>query len=81
VELRDEIALLAAERGGTMLDIVTDAVHRLSRDQWWDSVHYAPEGMTADECEAYGRGPISSTVPRPTVSAQRRRGPSGTRST
>ncbi len=53
LELRDEIARLAAARGSTMLDIVTDAVHRLSRDQWWDSVHDAIDAMTADEAEAY----------------------------
>lgn len=54
MELRDEIARLAAERGSTMLDIVTDAVHQLSRDQWWDSVHDAIDAMTADEAESYG---------------------------
>jgi hypothetical protein len=53
VELRDEIARLAAARGSTMLEIVTDAVHRLSRDQWWESVHDAIDAMTADEAEAY----------------------------
>lgn len=53
VELRDEIAHLAAARGSTMLDIVSDAVHRLSRDQWWDNVHEAIDAMTADEAEDY----------------------------
>ena len=53
VELRDEIARLAAARGSTMLDIVIDAVHRLSQDQWWDNVHDAIEAMTADEAEDY----------------------------
>lgn len=36
-----------------MLDIVSDAVHRLSRDQWWDNVHEAIDAMTADEAEDY----------------------------
>ena len=53
VGLRDEIARLAAARGGTMLDVVTDAVHRLARDQWWDNVHDAIDAMTADEAEDY----------------------------
>ena len=53
VELRDEIARLAAARGSTMLDIVIDAVDRLSQDQWWDNVHDAIEAMTADEAEDY----------------------------
>jgi predicted transcriptional regulator len=53
VQLRDEIARLAEARGTTMLDIVTDAVHRLSRDQWWDSVHDAIDAMTADQIGSY----------------------------
>ena len=53
VQLRDEIARLAEERGSTMLDIVTDAVHRLSRDQWWDSVHDAIDAMTPDEVRSH----------------------------
>lgn len=53
VQLRDEIARLAEARGSTMLDIVTDAVHRLSRDQWWDSVHDAIDAMAADELGSY----------------------------
>ena len=36
--LRDEISRLAEQRGTTMLEVVTDAVHRLSRDEWWSSV-------------------------------------------
>lgn len=36
-----------------MVDIVIDAVHRLSQDQWWDNVHDAIEAMTADEAEDY----------------------------
>lgn len=53
VQLRDEIARLAEARGSTMLEIVTDAVHRLSRDQWWDSVHDAIDAMTAEEIGSY----------------------------
>jgi hypothetical protein len=53
VELRDEIARLAKERGTTMLDVVTDAVHRLSRDQWWDTVHDAIDQMTPEEVAGY----------------------------
>jgi predicted transcriptional regulator len=53
VQLRDEIARLAEARGSTMLDIVTDAVHRLSRDQWWDNVHDAIDAMDADEIGSY----------------------------
>jgi predicted transcriptional regulator len=53
VQLRDEIARLAEVRGSTMLDIVTDAVHRLARDQWWDGVHDAIDAMTAEERGAY----------------------------
>jgi predicted transcriptional regulator len=53
VQLRDEIARLAEERGSTMLEVVTDAVHRLTRDQWWDSVHEAIDAMTTEEVGAY----------------------------
>jgi hypothetical protein len=53
VQLRDEIARLAEERGTTMLDVVTDAVHRLSRDQWWDTVHDVVDQMTPEEVAAY----------------------------
>lgn len=52
-ELRDEIARLARSRGTTMLDVVTDAVYRLRRDQWWSSVHDALDGLTAAEVESY----------------------------
>lgn len=53
VELRDEIARLADQRGSTMLEVVTDAVHRLTRDQWWESVHESIDAMTADEVDVY----------------------------
>ncbi|CAN5549032.1 hypothetical protein BH24ACT4_BH24ACT4_14720 [soil metagenome] len=53
VDLRDEIARLAEERGTTMLDVVTDAIHRLTRDQWWDSVHAAIDAMSSEDVAAY----------------------------
>ncbi|CAN5189669.1 hypothetical protein BH23ACT9_BH23ACT9_08580 [soil metagenome] len=53
VQLRDEIAQLADERGTTMLDVVTDAIHRLRRDQWWDAVHDAIEDMSPDDQAGY----------------------------
>ncbi len=36
-----------------MLDVVSDAIHRLSREQWWDSVHHALDEMTEADCAAY----------------------------
>jgi predicted transcriptional regulator len=53
VELRDEIARLAEERGSTMLEVVTDAVHSLTRDQWWEGVHEAIDAMTTEQIGAY----------------------------
>ena len=53
VVLRDEIARLADARGGTMVDVVADAVRHLQRNQWWDSVHDALDAMTPDEQAAY----------------------------
>jgi hypothetical protein len=53
VQLRDEIARLAQERGTTMLDVVTDAVHRLSRDQWWNTVRDVFDRMTPEDVAAY----------------------------
>jgi hypothetical protein len=38
-----------------MLDVVTDAIHRLSRDEWWDTVHSALGEMSDDETAAYRR--------------------------
>ncbi len=52
-ELRDEIARIANERGTTMLEVVSDAVHRLSREQWWTTVHEAIDDMTTEEIAAY----------------------------
>ncbi|MCA1692214.1 MAG: hypothetical protein LC733_08465 [Actinobacteria bacterium] len=53
VELRDEIARIANQRGTTLLDVVSDAIHRLSREEWWDNVHDAIEKLTDDEHAAY----------------------------
>ncbi|MEA2702514.1 MAG: hypothetical protein QOD63_459 [Actinomycetota bacterium] len=52
-ELRDEIARIASQRGTTMLEVVSDAIHRLSREQWWDTVDQAIENVTDDEIAAY----------------------------
>ena len=48
-ELRDEIARIAEQRGTTMLEVVTDAVHRLGSDEWWSSVRDAPDGLNPSE--------------------------------
>jgi len=53
IKLRDEISRLADQRGSTMLEVVTDAVHRLSRDEWWDSVHHALDDLDAAEVASY----------------------------
>ena len=52
-ELRDEIARIAEQRGTTMLEVVTDAVHRLGRDEWWLSVRDALDGLTPSEVGEY----------------------------
>lgn len=44
--LRDDIARIADERGSTMLDVVTEAVERLRREQWWADVHQTLDRMT-----------------------------------
>lgn len=51
--LRDEIARLADQRGTTMVDVVSLAIHRLSGEQWWDKVHDAINEMTADDHATY----------------------------
>lgn len=51
VDLRDEIARLAEERGTSMLEVVTDAIHRLTRDEWWDRVHGALDQLSPAEVE------------------------------
>jgi predicted transcriptional regulator len=52
-DLRDEIARLARARGSTMLEVVTDAIHKLTREEWWGTVHDALDAMTAHEVDAY----------------------------
>jgi len=52
-ELRDEIARIAEQRGTTMLEVVTDAVHRLGRDEWWSSVRDALDGLNPAEVSRY----------------------------
>jgi len=52
-ELRDEIARIAEQRGTTMLEVVTDAVHRLGRDEWWSSVRDALDGLTPSDVATY----------------------------
>ena len=52
-ELKDEIIRLAKQRGTTMLDVVTDAVHRLGREQWWTLVRGALDGLSDAEAASY----------------------------
>ena len=52
-ELRDEIARIAEQRGTSMVEVVTDAVHRLGRDEWWSSVRGALDDMSAAEASGY----------------------------
>ena len=52
-ELRDEISRLAKHRGTTMVDVVTDAVHRLGRDEWWMEARRALDGLTPAEVASY----------------------------
>ncbi len=52
-ELRDEIARIAEQRGTTMLQVVSDAIHRLGRDQWWGTVREALEQMSDDDHTGY----------------------------
>lgn len=53
VPLRDEIARLAEERGSSMLDVVTDAIHRLTTEQWWDTVHDVIDAMSPEQLASY----------------------------
>lgn len=53
MELRDEIARIAAQRGTTMLDVVTDAIHRLSRDAWWETVVDALDTVTEEAAASH----------------------------
>lgn len=52
-DLRDEIARLAEQRSTSMLQVVTEAVHRLSRDDWWTSVRDALDGLDSEQVAAY----------------------------
>ena len=52
-ELRDEIARIAERRGTTMLEVVTDAVHRLGRDEWWSSVRDALDELSPSDVADY----------------------------
>ncbi len=52
-DLRDEIARIAEQRGTTMLEVVTDAVHRLGRDEWWSSVRGALDELTPSDTASY----------------------------
>jgi len=52
-ELRDEISRLAKQRGTTMLDVVTDAVHQLGREEWWSSVRGVLDGLDDAEAASY----------------------------
>ena len=52
-ELRDEISRLAHQRGSTMIDVVTEAVQRLTRDEWWKSVRGALDNLDTAEAAAY----------------------------
>lgn len=52
-ELRDEIARLAQARGTTMLRVVADAVHRLSGDEWWSTVHRSLDALSEAEAKAH----------------------------
>ncbi len=52
-ELRDEISRLAKQRGTTMVDVVTDAVHRLGRDEWWSVARGALDALSNAEVTSY----------------------------
>lgn len=52
-ELRDEISRLAEQRGTTMVDVVTDAVHRLGSDEWWSAARSALDELSNAEVASY----------------------------
>ncbi len=52
-DLRDEIFRLAEQRGTTMVDVVADAVHRISQDEWRLSVRRELDGLTEAEVASY----------------------------
>ena len=35
-----------------MVDVVTDAIHRLTTDQWWDTVHRALDRLPPQDVAA-----------------------------
>ena len=51
--LRDEISRLAKQRGTTMVEVVSDAVHRLSRDEWWVAARVALDELSDAEVGSY----------------------------
>lgn len=52
-DLRDEIARLAERRDTTMVEVVTDAVARLGREEWWASVQDALDELSTAEVTTY----------------------------
>ena len=53
IELRDEIARLADQRDSSMVGVVSDAVGRLARDEWWDRVHAALDSLSEEDAVDY----------------------------
>ena len=51
--LRDQIARMAEERGTTMLEVVGEAIDRLNRERWWESVRSALDNMSDEELDDY----------------------------
>ena len=52
-ELRDEVSRLAKQRGTTMVDVVTEAVRRLGRDEWWSAARSALDELSNAETASY----------------------------
>ena len=52
-ELRNQIARIAGQRGTTMLEVVTDAIDRLSREEWWEAVRTRLDEMSDEEVADY----------------------------
>lgn len=52
-ELRDEVSRLANQRGTTMVDVVTEAVRRLGRDEWWSAARSALDELSDAETASY----------------------------
>ena len=56
---------MAKRRGTTMVDVVTDAVYRLGRDEWWLEARNALDGLTqaaATSYQAESRGLSAATA-------------------